>query len=181
MASFEKTRDASSTSCGVQNLSLDPSTANHVIGQAIVKEKNPLDNVEGIIERKAQDSWKGIGDQKTWSSLFGRKPSGKSIFPLVTLKACWEKGEFQIFISDPIVDFFVTSMEFTLMGKFMGARLDIETLKKMFKWKWANRREVDIAPMLNGFFSFVFNCKEDMSMVLCRVPWAFSKSTLTIK
>ena len=72
-------------------------------------------------------------------------------------------------------------MEFTLVGKFMGARLDIETLKKMVKWKWAICGQVDIAPMLNGFFYFVFNYKEDISMVLYGGPWAFNKSTLTIK
>lgn len=63
----------------------------------------------------------------------------------------------------------------------MGARPDIESLKNMIKRKWVIHGQVDIAPMLNGFLSFVFNCNEDMNMVLCGGPWLFGKSTLTIK
>ena len=51
----------------------------------------------------------------------------------------------------------------------------------MVKQKWVIRGDVDIAPMSNGFFSFIFNCKEDLNMVLCGGPWSFGKSTLTIK
>ena len=35
--------------------------------------------------------------------------------------------------------------------------------------------------MLNVFFSFAFNYKEDLNMVLCVGPWLFGNSTLTIK
>ena len=99
----------------------------------------------------------------------------------MTAKSCWEKGEFQVFIPDPLVDFSVSSMDFTLVGKFLGARPDLESLRKMVKRKWIIRGEVDIASMSNGFFSFIFNCKEDMNMVLCGGPWSFGKCSLTIK
>lgn len=51
----------------------------------------------------------------------------------------------------------------------------------MVKRKWALRGQVDIALMMNGFFSFVFTCKEDLNMVLCGGHWSFDNSTLTIK
>ena len=120
-------------------------------------------------------------EQGTWSSLFGKKPRGKSSFPPMTSKSCWEKGELQIFIPDPIVDFFVSTMEYTLVGKFLGARPNVDSLKKMISKKWAIRGDIDIAPMSNGFFSFIFNYKEDVNMVLCGGPWSFGKSSLTIK
>ena len=66
-------------------------------------------------------------------SQFGRKPRGKSSFPVVTSSSYWEKGEFQIIILDWIVDFSVASMEYTLVRKFIGARPDIDTMKKMIK------------------------------------------------
>ena len=88
-------------------------------------------------------------------------------------KPCWEKGEFQVFIADLLVDFSVSFMDFTLVGKFLGARPDLESLRKMVKRKWSIRGVVDIAPMLNDFFSFIFNCIEDMNMVLCGGPWYF--------
>ena len=72
-------------------------------------------------------------------------------------------------------------MEYTLVGKFLGARLDIDTLKNMLKKKWVIHSQVDIAPMANRFLSFVFNYKEDMNMVLCGGPWMFGKSTLMVK
>ena len=117
----------------------------------------------------------------TWSSLFGKKLIGKSLFPPMTAKSCWEKGEFQVFILDPLVNFSVSSMDFTLVGKFLGARPDLDSLRSMIKQKWVIRGEVDIAPMSNGFFSFIFNCKEDLNMVLCGEPWSFGKCSLTIK
>ena len=64
-------------------------------------------------------------------------------------------------------------MEFTLVGKFLGERPDLVSLRKMVKGKWAIRGEVDIAPMSNDFFSFLF--------VLYVGPWSFGKCSLTIK
>lgn len=120
-------------------------------------------------------------DQRKWSSLFRRKPARKSSFPPVTSKSFWEKGEFQIFIPDLIVDFSILTMDCTLVGKFMGVRPDIDALRNMIKRKWNIRGQVDITHMMNGFFSFVFNCKEGLNMVLCSEPWLFGNSTLTIK
>ena len=96
-------------------------------------------------------------------------------------KSYWEKGEFQFFIPDPLVNFSVSSMDFTLVGTFLGARPDLESLRNMVKRKWVIRGEVDIAPLLNGFFLFTFNYKEDMDRVLCGGLWSFGKCSLTIK
>ena len=157
---------------------MDSTSALHVSGQDLEKE---TDNVESIKEKSSEGLKIGFPEQRTWSSLLGKKPYGKSFFPLVTAKSCWEKGEFQVFIPDPLVDFSVSSMDFTLVGKFLGARPDIDSLRKMVKRKWAIRGEVDIAPVSNGFFSFIFNCKEYFNMVLCGGPWSFGKCSLTIK
>ena len=118
-----------------------------------------MENVGVNIKRKVQDSWKGLGNQRTWSSLFGRKLGGKSFSPLITLKSCWEKVSFKFFCLDPIIDFSASSMEFTLMGKFMGARPNIETLKKWLK-KWPISGQVDITPTLTGLFSFFLIAKK---------------------
>ena len=164
--------------CGVRNPPLGSASAYRLSGQD--KEEKTVD-----VESKKVSSTTGekVGslEPKTWSSLFGKKPTGKSSFPPVTSKTCWEKGEFHIFIPDPLVDFSVSSMDFTLVGKFLGARPVLDSLRKMVKRKWALRGEVDIAPMQNGFFMFNFNCKEDLNLVLCGGPWSFGKSSLTIK
>lgn len=72
-------------------------------------------------------------------------------------------------------------MEFTLVGKFLGAHQDIDGLRNMVKRKWALCGKVDIMLMMSGFFSFVFTCKEDLNMVLCGGPWFFGNITLMIK
>ena len=99
--------------------------------------------------------------QHAWSSIFGRNPRQNS---------CWEKDEFQIFILDLIVDYSISTMEFTLVGKFLGAHLEVDGLRNIVKRKWAICEQVDIVLMMNGFFSFVFTCKEDLNMVLCGGP-----------
>jgi len=75
----------------------------------------------------------------------------------------------------------MSSMDFTLVGKFLVAIPNLDSLRKMVKRKWVVRGEVDIPPMLNDFFSFIFNYKEDMKLVLCGGLWSFGKCSLTIK
>ena len=162
----------SDTSCGVRDLPLDSPSSFHASGQDLQKEK---DNVESNKEKTSEGLKVWFSEQRTWSSLFSKKYNGKSSFLLVTTKSCWEKGEFQVFILDPLVDFSMSSMDFTLVGKFLRSRLDLDSLRKIVKRKWVIRGEVDITPMSNGFFSFIFNYKEDINLVLCGGSWSFGK------
>lgn len=61
-------------------------------------------------------------------------------------------------------------MEFTLVGKFLGAHLEVDGLRNMVKRKWGLCGQVDIALMMNELFSFVFTCQEDLNMTLCGGP-----------
>ena len=99
--------------CGVCVPPVDSTTVLHVLGQDLKKE---TDNVESIKEKSSKGLKKGFSKQRSWSSLLGKKPSGKSFFPPVTTKSCWEKGEFQVFIPDPLVDFFCVLLGFHLSG-----------------------------------------------------------------
>ena len=108
------------------------SSAFQVLGQDLKKEKDIVDSNK---EKSSEGLKVGFSEQRTWSSLFGKKPNGKSFFLSVTAKSCWEKGEVQVFILDPLVDFFVSSMDFTLVGKFLGARPNLDSLRKMVKQK----------------------------------------------
>ena len=164
--------------CGVRIQPLGPDP---VVCLAGLDKEGATDVVKSKKDLCPAEAKAGPFEPKSWSSLFGKKPTGKSSFPPVTSKACWEKGEFQIFIPDPLVDYSVSSMDFTLVGKFLGARPVLDSLRMMVKRKWALRGEVDIAALQNGFFLFNFNCKEDLSFVLCGGPWSFGKSSLTIK
>ena len=105
----------SNPSCGIRVPPVDSTSALHVSGQDLEKE---TDNVESIKEKSLEGPKIGFSKQRTWSSLLGKKPSGKSFFLSVTAKSCWEKGEFQVFIPDPLVDFSMPSMDFTQVGKF---------------------------------------------------------------
>lgn len=60
-------------------------------------------------------------------------PARMSSFPPITSNSCWEKGEFQVFIPDPILDHSISSMEFFLVGNFLGLRPDIENMRSMVK------------------------------------------------
>ena len=92
-----------------------------------------------VIPSHVEDPKKDVVEtsQSTWSSLFGRMVGGKSYFPLVTSKSYQEKSEFQIFIVDSIVDYSISTMDFTLFGKFLGAHPEVDGLRNMVKRKWA--------------------------------------------
>jgi hypothetical protein len=153
--------------CGVRDRPLVSTFVSRASGQDKEEKKEIAESNKAC----SSDGEKvGPSEPKTWSSLFGRKLNGKSSFPPVTSRSSWEKGEFQIFIPDPLMDFSVSSMDFTLVGKILGARPVLDSLRKMVKSKWALRGEVDIAPMQNGFLLFNFNCKEDLNLVLCGGP-----------
>ena len=90
----------------------------------------------------------GDAEGRKWLSLFGKNPTRKSSFPLIVSKSCWEKGEVQIIMSDPIVDYSISSMDFILIRKFVGARTDIDALRNTVKRKWTLQGQVDIMIML---------------------------------
>lgn len=68
----------------VRDYPLDTFVAFHASGQAFEKEKIPLDSVSFM--EKILEGHK-VYNQKSWSSLFGNKPKGKSSFPPVIAKS----------------------------------------------------------------------------------------------
>ena len=64
----------SDSSCRVHVPPLDSPSAFHVSGQDLEKEK---DNVESDKEKSSEGLKVGFLEQRIWSSLFGKKPTGK--------------------------------------------------------------------------------------------------------
>lgn len=95
--------------------------------------RDPLENISkwgpsSVVCKDIKGSCDGEQNKETdevrkrnLSSLFGEKLGDKSTIPHVTSKSCWEKGDFQIFVLDSIVDCSISSMELTLVEKFLGA------------------------------------------------------------
>lgn len=71
-----------------------------------------------------------------WSSLFGIKPKGKLTLPLVENISNSSQGKYTISIPNQIIDHNIARMESTLIGKFFGARPNIEVVHGFVKRKW---------------------------------------------
>ena len=71
----------------------------------------------------------GICLRKRWVSLFGVKPSGKSSFPPVKVISNLDNGSFSLAIPDKIVDHSIASTASTLVGKFVGQRPNIDSVR----------------------------------------------------
>lgn len=72
-------------------------------------------------------------------------------------------------------------MASTLVGKFLGARPNIDVVRAYAKKKWDLKGQVAITTMATGFLSFEFSCQEDLTRILCAGSWAFGKSTLALQ
>ena len=72
---------------------------------------------------------------RKWSSLFGIKSSGRSSFPLVKNVYIANKGSFILEIPDQIIDINISRMDHTLVGRFLGARPNIEIVRAFVKRK----------------------------------------------
>lgn len=71
-----------------------------------------------------------------WSSLFGIKPKGKSTLPPVKNISNISQGNYTISIPAQIIDHNIARIESTLIGKFFGARPNIEVVRGFIKRKW---------------------------------------------
>lgn len=105
-----------------------------------------------------------------WSSLFGIKPTGKSSFPAIKVISGIEKGSFSISIPDELVDHNIVAMASTLVSKFIGKRMNIDTVRLFTKKKWDLKGQVLVTDMEKGFMAFEFSFQEDLSHALCAGP-----------
>lgn len=124
---------------------------------------------------------KNEGGKLPWVSLFGVKPNGKSSFPPVTVSSNTSNASVSITIPDPIVDHNISIMALSLVGKFMGPRPNIETIKEFVRKKWGLKGQVEVVALPKGFFSFSFSCEEDIVAIRCGRPWVIDKSLLALK
>ena len=61
-------------------------------------------------------------------------------------------------------------MDSTLVGKFLGARPNIEVVRTFVRRKWALKGQIDIETMAKGCLSFNFSYDEDKREILCNGP-----------
>lgn len=69
----------------------------------------------------------------------------------------------------------------SLVGKFVGIRPNIESLKEWKKNKWIIKGRVDLIPLACDHILFNFVQMEDLQWVLQNGPWWFGKSGLILK
>ena len=61
-------------------------------------------------------------------------------------------------------------MDSTLVGRFIGARPNIEDVRAFVWRKWCLKGQVDISAMAKGCLSFCFSYDEDKRDILCSSP-----------
>lgn len=116
-----------------------------------------------------------------WSSLFGVKPSSKSSFPAIKVISGQQSSSIAILVPDEMVDHNVAAIASTLVGKFMGTRLNIDMVRIFTKKKWPLKGQVLVTTMAKGFMAFEFSCQEDLAFALCGGPWNISRSILVLQ
>lgn len=72
-------------------------------------------------------------------------------------------------------------MHLVLVGKFVGARPNIEAVRSWVARKRKGKGQIDVVTMACGFFSFSFACEEDFRFVLAGGPWMLGKALLVLK
>lgn len=145
------------------------------LGGSLEGQKGDISNeVVGTADREGEKC-------KHWSSLFGVKLNGKSIFPLVHNFFDLVKGKFSMFVLDQIIDHNIALMEKVLVGKFMGPKPNVEVVREFFKNKWRINGKVTVPALPRGFFAIEFTCKEDILAVRSGGTWVIGKSSLTLK
>ena len=81
---------------------------------------------------------------------------------------------------DQIIDKNISCMDSTLVGRFIGARPNIEDVRAFVQRKWCLKGQVDISAMANGCLSFYFSYDEDKRDILCCSPWVMGKHTMLL-
>ncbi|XP_059076573.1 uncharacterized protein LOC131875882 [Cryptomeria japonica] len=89
-------------------------------------------------------------------------------------------GKFSISIPDIVIDHNISLTAFTLVGKFVGPRPNIDVVRAFAKKKWRLKGQVEISMMPKGFFPFNFSCLEDQEGVLCGGPWMVGRTFLSL-
>lgn len=86
-----------------------------------------------------------------------------------------------IAILDELVDHSIASMDSTLVGNFIGKRLNIDIVRSFTQKKFHLKGQVNVTSKEKGFPSFDFTCKMDLSNILCEGPWSIGQSTLVLQ
>lgn len=63
-------------------------------------------------------------------------------------------GVFAISVMDKLVDFTVSVLAMTLVGRFVGFRPNIDVVRNFIRRKWILKGQVDVAALPRGFFPF---------------------------
>ena len=127
-----------------------------------------------------EDSRGGPKLIKKWLSFFGVQPIGKSSFSLVKDMPTKDKGKFSIEIPNQIIDKNISITDTTLVGRFIGARPNIDDVRSFVCKKWSLKGKVDVSEMAKGCLSFCFSCDEDKRDILCSSPWVMGRHTLVL-
>ena len=94
---------------------------------------------------------------------------------------CYDFFLVAIEIFDQIIDKNISSMDSTLVGRFIGARPNIDDVRSFVCKKWSLKGQVDISMMDQGCLSFYFSCEKDKWNILCNSPWVMGRHTLILQ
>lgn len=114
------------------------------------------------------------------ADLFSSKLKGKGIASELVSSSNIEGG-FTLSILDSLVDKNIARMDFSLIGKFLGPRPNIEEVCTWVQNKWALKGQVEVVEMAKGFFSFAFSYDEDLRVVFAKGSWSFGCLTLVLR
>lgn len=112
--------------------------------------------------------------------MFGIKPKGKSLFPNIKVISGSESSPIAILVPDELVDHNIAAMASTLVGKFIGTRPNIDSVRMFTKKRWSLKGQVSVTAMAKGFMAFEFSFQEDLSLALCGGPWNIGRSILVL-
>ncbi|GLJ26320.1 hypothetical protein SUGI_0506250 [Cryptomeria japonica] len=104
-----------------------------------------------------------------WVGLFGVKPTEKSSFPPVSITCDKASGKVALSIPDHVIDHDVDVMALTLVGKFIGPRPNIYSVRVFVSQRWKIKGQVEVLTLPQSFFSFAFSCIEDIMTILSGV------------
>lgn len=90
-------------------------------------------------------------------------------------------GQCFVSIPDDLVDKVIASIGYSLVGKFVGLRPNIDSVHSWVAKKWKNKDHINVLVMAKGFFPFTFTYEEDLVAVFMGGPWIFGNATLTLK
>ncbi|XP_074299590.1 uncharacterized protein LOC141630723 [Silene latifolia] len=75
----------------------------------------------------------------------------------------------------------ISKWKFTLMGNVLGAKPTLKTITEFVQKHWNHGPLSLVQYFKKGWFSFKFDCEEDMNEVLKRGPWTLGPNSLVLK